>query len=71
LKELSEAGKIGERSIYSTIGEIVAGKKPARSAPTDRILCVPIGTGAMDIAVATVAYQRALEKGLGGHFAFV
>lgn len=71
LKELTEAGKISERSIYSTIGEIVAGKKPARSAAGDRILCIPIGTGAMDITVATLAYQRAQEKGLGGRFAFV
>ncbi|MBP1777620.1 MAG: putative ornithine cyclodeaminase, mu-crystallin, partial [candidate division NC10 bacterium] len=71
LKELTEAGKISERNIYSTIGEIVAGKKPARSAASDRILCIPIGTGAMDITVATLAYQRAQEKGLGGRFAFV
>lgn len=71
LKELSEVGKVTERSIYATIGEIVAGKKPARSSASDRILCIPIGTGAMDITVATVAYQRAQEKGLGGHFAFV
>lgn len=71
LKELSEAGKVTERSIYATIGEIVAGKKPARSSASDRILCIPIGTGAMDIAVATLAYQRAQEKGQGGHFAFV
>jgi len=71
LKELSEAGKVTERSIYATIGEIVAGKKPARSSASDRILCIPIGTGAMDISVATLAYQRAQEKGLGGHFAFV
>ena len=71
LKELSEVGKVTERSIYATIGEIVAGKKPARSSASDRILCIPIGTGAMDITEATVAYQRAQEKGLGGHFAFV
>jgi len=71
LKELSEAGKVTERSIYATIGEIVAGKKPARASAAERILCIPIGTGAMDIAVATLAYQRALEKGLGGRFAFV
>jgi ornithine cyclodeaminase/alanine dehydrogenase len=71
LKELTEAGKISERSIYATIGEIVAGKKPARSSASDRILCIPIGTGAMDITVATLAFQRAQEQGLGGHFAFV
>jgi ornithine cyclodeaminase/alanine dehydrogenase-like protein (mu-crystallin family) len=71
LKELNEAGKITEKQIYATIGEVVAGKKPARSSATERILCIPIGTGAMDIAVATVAYQRAVAKGLGRTFAFV
>jgi ornithine cyclodeaminase/alanine dehydrogenase len=71
LKELNEAGKITEKQIYATIGEVVAGKKPARSSATERILCIPIGTGAMDIAVATVACQRAVAKGLGRTFAFV
>lgn len=71
LKELNEAGKITERNISATIGEVVAGKKPGRTSPTERLLCIPIGTGAMDIAVATVALQRAGAKGLGGTFAFV
>jgi len=71
LKELSEVGRITEASIYATIGELAAGKKAADVSDTDRILCIPIGTGAMDIAVAAVARQRAEEKGLGGSFAFV
>lgn len=71
LKELSEKGKITEKDIDATIGEIAAGKKKGRTSASERILCVPIGTGALDVAVATVAYQRALEKGLGGKFAFI
>ena len=71
LINLHEAGKISERNFAATIGEVVAGKKPGRTSPTERLLCIPIGTGAMDIAVATVALQRAGEKGLGGTFAFV
>jgi ornithine cyclodeaminase/alanine dehydrogenase len=71
LRELSEAGKITEKTIYATIGEVVAGKKPGRGSATQNIVCIPIGTGAMDIAVATLAYQRALEKGRGGQYAFV
>ena len=70
LKELNERGKITEKSIYATIGEIAAGKKRGRSTDKDRILCIPIGTGAMDVAVATVMYKRALEKGIGGKFCF-
>ena len=71
LKELSEAGKISEESIYATIGELAAGNKPGDVSETERILCIPIGTGAMDIAVATIVSRRAREKGLGGHFMFV
>lgn len=71
LKELSEKGKITEKDIDATIGEMAAGKKKGRASASERILCVPIGTGALDVAVATVAYQRALERGLGGKFAFI
>lgn len=71
LKELSDRGKITEKDIYATIGEIAVGKKKGRTSDSERILCIPIGTGAVDVAVATVAYQRALERGLGGKFDFV
>jgi len=71
LKELNARGKITEKNIYATIGEIAAGKKKGRTSDKERLLCIPIGTGALDIAVATIVYQRALEKGLGGKFSFV
>ncbi|MEJ2284275.1 MAG: ornithine cyclodeaminase family protein [Desulfobacterales bacterium] len=71
LKELSEAGRITEETLYATIGELAVGKKSGYASENERILCVPIGTGAMDIAVATIASHRAQEKGLGGHFKFV
>lgn len=71
LKELTEAGKFSEADIDATIGEVVAGKKPGRASDSDRILCIPIGTGAMDVAVATVILEKAKAKGLGGSFDFV
>jgi len=71
LKELNEKGKITEKNIYATIGEIAAGKKKGRTSDKDRILCIPIGTGAMDVAVATIVYQRAVKEGLGGKFEFI
>ena len=70
LKELNEKGEITKDSIYATIGEVAAGKKIGRTSDKDRILCIPIGTGAMDVAVATVVYQRAVKKGIGGEFSF-
>ncbi len=71
LAGLSEAGKITEKDIYATIGELAAGLKSGQIEKDERILCVPIGTGAMDISVAAVAYRKAIEKGLGGEFTFV
>lgn len=71
LKELSEKGKISEKDIYATIGEIAAAKKKGRTSDKERLLCVPIGTGAMDVAVAATVYKQALEKGLGVKFSFV
>jgi ornithine cyclodeaminase/alanine dehydrogenase len=71
LKELNEKGKISEKDIYATIGELAAGKKKGRTSDKERLLCIPIGTGAMDVAVATVVYKRALEKGLGEKFSFI
>jgi ornithine cyclodeaminase/alanine dehydrogenase len=70
LKELSEAGKITEKNIYATIGEIVAGKKKGPGPSSERTLCIPIGTGAMDIAVASIALKKAEEKGIGGSSEF-
>lgn len=71
LRELSMAGRISASSIYATIGELVAGIKAIPAAGVDRVLCIPVGTGAMDVAVATVALRRARERGIGGEFAFV
>jgi ornithine cyclodeaminase/alanine dehydrogenase len=71
LKELTEAGKFSESDIDATIGEVVAGKKQGKVSDADRVLCIPIGTGAMDVAVASVVLERAKAKGLGGSFDFV
>lgn len=61
LKELTAAGRISEKDIYATIGEIVAGKIPGRTSKTERIFCIPIGTGAMDVTVATIVYEKAMK----------
>jgi ornithine cyclodeaminase/alanine dehydrogenase len=70
LRDVVAAGKLAAADLHGTIGEVVAGRKPGRTSATERILCVPLGTGAMDVAVATLAYRRARERGLGTPFAF-
>jgi ornithine cyclodeaminase/alanine dehydrogenase len=71
LAELNHAGKILEENIYSTIGDLAFGNKTAKIQPNERYLCIPIGTGAMDVAVAGVVLQKAKEKGIGGSYKFV
>ena len=70
LKNLAEQGRITGDSIFATLGELAAGKKTLEASPAARILCIPIGTGAVDVAVAAVALERARERGLGTEFDF-
>lgn len=51
--------------IYSTIGEIVAGKKPGRESDRERIVAIPIGMGICDVALAAVLYETARQKNVG------
>jgi len=71
LKNLYEEGRVTENDIFATIGELSIGKKTVKDYPDGKIVCIPIGTGAMDIAVASVVYSKALEKGIGDSYAFV
>jgi ornithine cyclodeaminase/alanine dehydrogenase len=71
LKHLVEAGKISEENIFATIGDLSLGKKRAENIEQKKVVCIPVGTGAMDVAVATFVLDRAKEKGLGGKFAFI
>jgi len=70
LKSVVEQGKFTHEHLYATIGEVVAGKKKGRESDDEVIVCVPIGTGAMDVTCATVVYERAREQGKGTPFNF-
>lgn len=59
----------GMPQIYATIGEVVAGTKPARQAPAERIITVPIGMAICDVALAHLAYHTAVARGVGQRFA--
>ncbi len=62
LKELNEQGIITKSNITATIGELAAGKKSCVVEKEDRILCIPIGTGAMDVAIAAEVYDRLKDQ---------
>jgi ornithine cyclodeaminase/alanine dehydrogenase-like protein (mu-crystallin family) len=55
----------GMPDVYSTIGDVVSGKKPARESDSDRIVAIPIGMALCDIALAHLIYHTAQEKNVG------
>jgi ornithine cyclodeaminase/alanine dehydrogenase len=50
---------------YADLGEIVAGKKPGRESPEERIISINLGLALEDMATAILIYKKALEKGIG------
>ncbi|KAF5063322.1 Delta(1)-pyrroline-2-carboxylate reductase [anaerobic digester metagenome] len=68
LHDLVQQGKLGEQNITTTIGELALGAADLGDISDKRIVCIPIGTGAMDIAVAGIAYERGIARGMGVDF---
>jgi ornithine cyclodeaminase/alanine dehydrogenase-like protein (mu-crystallin family) len=52
-------------SAYADLGEIVAGRKPGRESPTERIISINLGLALDDMATAILIYKEALDKGIG------
>jgi ornithine cyclodeaminase/alanine dehydrogenase len=47
------------------IADLVSGKVPGRRGPNERTALIFSGTGLADAAVARLAYERAIERGVG------
>jgi alanine dehydrogenase len=62
---LVQAGELRDVHIYGEIGEIVAGLKPGRELPDERILFWHKGFAISDIMLGNLAYQKAQETGIG------
>ncbi|MFN8459227.1 MAG: ornithine cyclodeaminase family protein [Anaerolineae bacterium] len=62
---LIQAGELRTEHIYGEIGEIVAGLKPGRGSPQERILFWHKGFAVSDIVLGNLAYQKARAKGVG------
>jgi ornithine cyclodeaminase len=65
LAKMYLAGRLSEADIHANLGEIVLGEKAGRRSPTERIFFAPIGMGSEDVAVGSVIYRMAREKGIG------
>ena len=70
LKKLADEGKITPENVTATIGELVNGDKAIVGIAQKKVLCLPIGMGCLDVALAYVAYERAKERHMGIEFDF-
>ena len=65
LRPVVQAGLMPEGGIYGAIWEVVAGRKPGRERPEERIVIKTVGLVSQDVAVAHHVYRKAVAAGLG------
>ena len=51
--------------VYAEIGEIVSGKKPGRTSPSEIIIYDATGTALQDTAAAALCYEKAVAQNVG------
>jgi ornithine cyclodeaminase/alanine dehydrogenase-like protein (mu-crystallin family) len=65
-KELTELfGPEAPGWVDATVAEVVGGRHPGRTRPDERVLIITQGMASQDVALAHLAYSRALERRLG------
>ena len=60
-----EAGVIDPDEDIIELGELTSGQRTGRSNDRQVTVCDLTGVGVQDTSIARLAYQRAVEKGLG------
>lgn len=65
LEHLSETDQIDEDYITATFGELVTGAYDVPDLSDKITICIPIGIGALDVALAGHVYHLAKERNLG------
>jgi ornithine cyclodeaminase len=60
-----EAGVISEDDPIIELGELTLGQESGRTSDDQITICDLTGVGVQDTAIAMLAYQKAMEKGLG------
>lgn len=56
---------VARADVYADMGEVITGIKKGRENDRERIVYTHLGMGAHDIALAQLAYERAVKKGIG------
>jgi alanine dehydrogenase len=64
------AGRFGPKDVVADLCDVVAGKKPGRTADDEIILYECAGLGLLDAGIGHWIYQRARSRGLGTEMPF-
>jgi alanine dehydrogenase len=59
------AGAMRLEGVHAELGDIVAGAKPGRTRDDEIVVFDSTGTAIQDVASASLAYHRAIERGVG------
>lgn len=60
-----EAGVLSSQSDAVELGEVTSDQQPGRTNDEQITICDLTGTGMQDTVIATLAYQKAMERGFG------
>jgi ornithine cyclodeaminase/alanine dehydrogenase len=63
-------GVIQRQDIWAELGEIITGKKSARTSAQEKTFFKSVGLGIQDAAVAKLAFEKAQSLGVGKQFDF-
>ena len=63
-------GLVQPSNVYAELGELVAGRKPGRTAREEITIFDSTGTALQDAAAAAVVYERAVKQERGSRFCF-
>lgn len=57
-------GRLNKDSIVGEIGDVISGKVPGRESGEERIVASLIGMGCLDVAIATIGYEKVIKEGV-------
>jgi alanine dehydrogenase len=71
LQHAIAAGRLAPGGVHAELAEVIAGRRPGRRAADETIVFDATGTALQDVVSAALAYERALERGVGAEIDLV